>query len=182
MSERWREKFPCMATQTAHLKMSAPNYRAGSRANPLTLFTASSQTSVETPVKNAFSAADGVGQPIPAIPGRLVLRGGATTVPPLPPLHLHNLHRQRDGGLQQGRAGGRGGGHIHLHLAMWRDKYGSMSGAHATASFDDYTLRRPYKHADRRWKEPTPPLHLRSQVQYRHNRNKAESLSTLEEH
>lgn len=54
--------------------------------------------------------------------------------------------------------------------------------AHATAGFDDYTLRRPYKHADRRWKEPTPPPHLRSQVQYRHNRNKAESLSTLEVH
>lgn len=78
MSEGWREKFHCMATQTAHLKMSAPNYRAVSGANPLTLFTASSQTSVETPVKNAFSAADGAGQPIPAIPGRLVLCAAAS--------------------------------------------------------------------------------------------------------
>lgn len=73
MSECWIEKFPCMATQTAHLKMSAPNYGAVSGANPLTLLTVSSQTSVETPVKNAFSAAAGVGQPIPAIPGRLGL-------------------------------------------------------------------------------------------------------------
>lgn len=89
--------------------------------------------------------------------------------------------------MQGGRAVGGWGvklqeAHIQLHLAVWRDKYGSMSEAHATAGFDDYTLRRPYKHADRRWKEPTPPPHLRSQVQYRHNRNKAESLSTLEVH
>lgn len=88
--------------------------------------------------------------------------------------------------MQGGREVGGGGklqeAHIQLHLAVWRDKYGSMSEAHATAGFDDYTLRRPYKHADRRWKEPTPPPHLRSQVQYRHNRNKAESLSTLEVH
>lgn len=88
MSEHWREKFPCMATQTAHLKMSAPNYRAVSGANPLTLFTTSSQTSAETPVKNAFSAADGVEQPIPSIPGRLVLRTACNpaTAPPLPSL------------------------------------------------------------------------------------------------
>lgn len=116
MSERWREKFPCMATQTAHLKMSAPNYRAVGRANPLTLFTASSQTSVETPVKNAFSAADGVGQPIPAIPGRLVLccrQPWYTEMPLLyhhhrwhpPQMHLHNLRRQRNGECR-GRAGG----------------------------------------------------------------------------
>lgn len=75
--------------------MSAPNYRAVSGANPLTLFAASSQASVETLVKNAFSAADGVGQPIPAIPGRLVLCSAANpgntvlspplTPPPLPP-------------------------------------------------------------------------------------------------
>lgn len=78
-----------MATQTAHLKMSAPNYGAVSGANPLTLFTTSSQTSAETPVKNAFSAADGVEQPIPSIPGRLVLRTAcnpATAPPPLPSL------------------------------------------------------------------------------------------------
>lgn len=34
--------------------------------------------------------------------------------------------------------------HVQLCLAMWRDKYGSMRGAHATAGFDDYMLRRPY--------------------------------------
>lgn len=92
-------------------------------------------------------------------------------------MHLHNLRRQRDG---EGRWGKPREAHIQLHLAKRRDKDGSLNGAHAAAGFDDYTLRRSYKHADRRWKEPTPPPHLRSQVQYRHNRNKAESLSTLE--
>lgn len=120
MSEGWREKFHCMATQTAHLKMSAPNYRAVSGANPLTLFTASSQTSVETPVKNAFSAADGAGQPIPAIPGRLVLPPAwYTEMPllyhhrrwPLPQMHLHNLRRQRD---EECRGRASGGGHRKL--------------------------------------------------------------------
>lgn len=79
-----------MATQTAHLKMSAPNYRAVSGANPLTLFTTSSQTSAETPVKNAFSAADGVEQPIPSIPGRLVLRTACNpaTAPPTPVTYI----------------------------------------------------------------------------------------------
>lgn len=48
------------------------------------------------------------------------------------------------------RGGGGGGGvqlqgaHVQLRLAMWRDKYGSMRGVHATAGFDDYVLRRPY--------------------------------------
>lgn len=34
--------------------------------------------------------------------------------------------------------------YVQLRLAMWRDKYGSMRGAHATAGFDDNMLRRPY--------------------------------------
>lgn len=52
-------------------------------------------------------------------------------------------------------AGGEGGGgqlqgsHVQLRLAMWRDKYASMRGAHATVGFDDYMLRRPLRHADR---------------------------------
>lgn len=185
MSERWRETFPCMATQTAHLKMSAPNDGAVSGANPLTLLTASSQTSVETPVKNAFSAADGGGaaHSSQAIPGRLGVCGASnpgilrchyctiTTTdsppppdpsppPPTSPMHLHNLHREKDGGMQrEGRWGKPQEAHIQLHLAVWRDKDGSLSGAHAAAGFDDYTLRRSHKHADRWWKEPTPPPH-----------------------
>lgn len=57
----------------------------------------------------------------------------------------------------EGRWGKPQEAHIQLHLAVRRDKDGSRSGAGATAGFDDYTLRRSYKHADRRWKEPTPP-------------------------
>lgn len=73
---------------------------------------------------------------------------------PLLPLHLHNLHKQREGeDSRGGELGWVGGGdrgaelqeaHVQLCLAMWRDKYGSMRGAHATAGFDDYMLRRPY--------------------------------------
>lgn len=36
------------------------------------------------------------------------------------------------------------GAHVQLRLAMWRDKYGSMRGARATAGFDDNMLRRSY--------------------------------------
>lgn len=39
---------------------------------------------------------------------------------------------------------------------MWRDKYGSMRGAPATAGFDDYTLRHPYDMLIDRGK--TPPF------------------------
>lgn len=187
MSEHWREKFPCMATQTAHLKMSAPNYRAVSAANPLTLFAVSSQTSVETPVKNAFSAADGVEQPIPAIPGRLVLCTACNpATAPLPPhpRHLHNLHRQRDGDCREGKLGG--GGYRKLtsnciwpcgetNMAVWVEPMPQR--ALMTTRWDA-----PTNMLIDGGKGPTPPPHLRSQVQYRHNRNKAESLSTLEVH
>lgn len=68
---------------------------------------------------------------------------------PLLPLHVHNLHKQREGEDSRGAIGLGGGAelqeaHVQLRLAMWRDKYGSMRGAHATAGFDDYMLRRPY--------------------------------------
>lgn len=113
MSEHRREKFPCMATQTAHLKMSAPNYRAVSAANPLTLFAVSSQTSVETPVKNAFSAADGVEQPIPAIPGRLVLCTACNPAtaprPPPPSTPITYIIYTGKGTETVGRANGGGG-------------------------------------------------------------------------
>lgn len=33
------------------------------------------------------------------------------------------------------------GAHVQLRLAMWRDKYSTMRGTHATAGFDDYMLR-----------------------------------------
>lgn len=111
--------------------------------------------------------------------------------PPLP-LHLHNLHLLREGrtaGGGLGFAGGVGWGwegatasHVQLRLAMRRDKYGSMRGAHATAGFDDYTPRRRYDTLIDSEADPTPPRRLRSHAEYGRNRNRAESLCTLEVH
>lgn len=88
-----------------------------------------------------------------------------------------------------GFAGGVGWGwegatasHVQLRLAMRRDKYGSMRGAHATAGFDDYTPRRRYDTLIDSEADPTPPRRLRSHAEYGRNRNRAESLCTLEVH
>lgn len=92
------------------------------------------------------------------------------------------------GGQQEG-VGFCGGGwegatasHVQLRLAMRRDKYGSMRGAHATAGFDDYTPRRRHDTLIDSEADSTPPRHLRSRAEYRRNRNRAESLCTLEVH
>lgn len=106
------------------------------------------------------------------------------------PLHLHNLHLQREGRTAGGGWVLQGGGgwegatasHVQLRLAMRGDKYGSMRGAHATAGFDDYTTRRRYDTLIDSEADPTPPRHLRSHAEYRRNRNRAESLCTLEVH
>lgn len=62
------------------------------------------------------------------------------------PLHLHNLHKQREGRTER-KKGGLGaelqGAHVQLRLAMWRDKYGGMKETRATAGCDDYMLRHP---------------------------------------
>lgn len=89
----------------------------------------------------------------------------------------------------QERDGGGGGGaelrgaHVQLRLAMWRDKYGSMRGAHATAGFDDYMLRHPYDMLiDSTRPHPSFAFTKPSGIYSRHYGNKAESLSTLEVH
>lgn len=125
----------------------------------------SSQTALETPVKNAFGVVDATGRLYCTRHGRQASRLACafltTLVYEMPqlcasslllPLHLHNLHKQREGRTAGGGWGwacvGRGaqlwGAHVQLRLAMQRDKYGSMRGTHATAGFDDYVLRHPY--------------------------------------
>lgn len=75
------------------------------------------------------------------------------------------------------------GAHVQLRLAMWRDKYGCMSGARATAGFDDYMLRHPYDMLiDRAGHRPSPAFTMLSGINSGCNRNKAKSLSALEVH
>lgn len=152
----------------------------------------SSQAALETPVKNAFGVIDAAGRTCESMADGLVgshvlLTTRVTEMPPLyassllPSLHLHNLHKQRE----VRRVGGGGGepvdeaelrgAHVQLRLAMWRDKQGSMRGAHATAGFDDDMLRRPYDMLVDIRKTPLLLLRLRSQAEYRRNRKKAES-------
>lgn len=107
------------------------------------------------------------------------------------PMHLHNLQKQREG-----RTAGKG----------WRCVGVSRVGGSATGSLRPIAFghverqirqyegsschsglwwlhaETPLWHADRQWKDPIPPLHLWSQAEYRRNRNKAESLSTLAVH
>lgn len=128
----------------------------------------SSQAALETPVKNAFNVTYAVGQtrlgmPVGLVDSHVMLTTLVSEMALLYasslllPLHLHNLHKQREGRTEGGLGCVYvcvcvfGGGvpelreaHVQLHLAMWRDKYGSMRGAHATVGFDDYMLRCPY--------------------------------------
>lgn len=75
----------------------------------------SSRAAVETTVKNAFDVADAAGRAVQGMPGGLVdahvlLTTLLSEMPllyassPLLPLHLHNLHEQREG--EDSRGGG----------------------------------------------------------------------------
>ena len=102
------------------------------------------------------------------------------------PLHLHNLQKHREGRTAGGWVGRGGGwatgssrpiafGHVERQIRRYEGSscHSGLWWLHAET---------PLRHADRQWKDPTPPLHLRSQAEYGCNRNKAESLSTLEVH
>lgn len=151
----------------------------------------SSQAALETPVKNAFGVADVVGR---RCCSHVLLTTLVSKMPLLYAssllllLYLHNLHKQKEGrtvggGLEEGSVELQGA-HVQLvwpcgetNTAVWR--VGGGGCLHATAGFDDYMLRCPYNMLiDSR---KTPPL-LCSWAKYRRNRNKAESLSTLEVH
>lgn len=75
------------------------------------------------------------------------------------------------------------GAHVQLRLAISGDKYGNTAGAHATAGFDDYMLRHPYDMLiDSIRPHPSDAFTKPSRTYSRRNKNKAESLSTLEVH
>lgn len=152
---------------------------------------------LETPVRNAFGVADAAGRPCYGMASGLVgshvlLTTLVSEMPllyassPLLPLHLHNLHKQREGRTARGvgsvgEAELRGGlcpiafGHVERQTRQYEGSscHSRLWWLHAET---------PLRHAERQRKDPTPPLRLRSQAEYRHNRNKAESLSTLEVH
>lgn len=104
-SSAWLHK-----TQTAHLKMAAPNKRTATEVNPLTPMSSPCLARLlwKPRVKNAFGVADAAGQTVLGMhamrasrlacvvgnPGKMPLLYASS--PPLP-LHLHNLHKQREG-------------------------------------------------------------------------------------
>lgn len=130
----------------------------------------SSQDALETPVKNAFGVSDAAGGPMLGHGRKAHM---CCSQPWLVKCHYCMPHHRRfppctyiiytSKGRGRTAGGGAGGSeaelrgaHVQLRLAAWRDKRGGMRGAHATAGFDDYTLRRPLRHADRQQRRPHP--------------------------
>lgn len=86
----------------------------------------------------------------------------------------------RGGGWRgvSGGAGATGSSRRPIGLTVWRAQW--MRGGSCHSGLWWLHAEMPLQHADRQQKDPTPPFAARAK--YRRNRNKAESLCTLEVH
>lgn len=144
-------------------------------------------------VKNAFGVADAAGQTVLGIHARRASRLACVARNPgeMPLLYHHRspctyiiyTSKGREGEAAGGGWGYRATGSSrpiafgHVERQIWQ-----YEGSSCHSGLWWLHAETPLRHADRQGKDPTLPLHLRSQAEYRRNRNKAESLSTLEVH